>query len=434
MTTKNICVIGLGKIGLPLACAISSAPGYKVMGLDVQEEVVEKINDGVSAVFGEPGLDKLVDRYVREGKLSASSSYKEAVGNAQIVVIATPLYTNSENQPDFKMLDDVVEAIGPNLNRGTLIILETTVPIGTTRERIWSKLQSLTGFSELDIFAAFSPERVSTGTFFRDLSNYPKVVGGVNAESAKRAEDFYRSFIDFSQEAKDRFGDQVVTFMESAESAEFVKLAETSYRDLNIALANQFQNHASSLGLSFKAIRDAANSQPYSHIHNPGIWVGGHCIPVYPHFYLWTDPEATLLELAREVNKSRPKTLAKTFSDDFSHLKKSEIGILGLAYRGGVKESAYSGTFEIVKQLGEAGFENVTVYDPLFSKDEISNLGLRPYFSMSEWSAVILQTDHTEFAGLTHDDFPKAELIIDGRGTLDEKNFEGMRFISFSNR
>ena len=432
MTSTNVCVIGLGKIGLPLACAISSAPGYKVLGLDLQEDVVEKINDGVSTVYGEPGLDKLVDRLVGEGKLSASFSYEEAVGSAQIIVIATPLYTNSEDQPDYKMLDDVVDAMGPNLIKGTLIILETTVPIGTTRERIWNKLLSSTGFSESDIFVAFSPERISTGTFFRDLSNYPKVVGGVNAESAKRAEDFYRSFIDFSQEAKDRFGDQVVTSMESAESAEFVKLAETSYRDLNIALANQFQNHASSLGLSFKEIRNAANSQPYSHIHTPGIWVGGHCIPVYPHFYLWTDPEATLLKLAREVNKSRPKALAKIFSDEFSHLKKSEIGILGLAYRGGVKESAYSGTFEIAEQLGEAGFENVTVHDPLFSKEDISNLGLRASISMAKWSAVILHTDYPEFRGLTGEDFPKAELLVDGRGLLDRKNFVGQKFISFS--
>lgn len=430
MTSTNVCVIGLGKIGLPLACAISSSPGYKVLGLDLQEDVVEKINEGVSTVYGEPGLDKLVDRLVEEGKLRASSSYKEAVGSAQIIVIATPLFTNSENQPDYKMLDDVVDAMGPNLSKGTLIILETTVPIGTTRERIGNKLLISTGFSESDIFVAFSPERVSTGTFFRDLSNYPKVVGGVDADSTDKAADFYRSFIEFSQEARDRFGEQVVTVMESVESAEFVKLAETSYRDVNIALANQFQNHASSLGLSFKEIRDAANSQPYSHIHSPGIWVGGHCIPVYPHFYLWTDPQATLLELARDVNKKAPSTAAQILANDFPHLRESEIVVLGVAYRGGVKESAFSGVFEIVRQLKERGFKQITVSDPLFTDEELQSIGLTPSKSKDAVRGAILHTDHEEYRGLKSTDFRQLELMIDGRGSLDAKNFEGIRFIS----
>lgn len=432
MTSTNVCVIGLGKIGLPLACAISSAPGYKVLGLDLQEDVVEKVNDGVSTVYGEPGLDKLVDRLVGEGKLRASSSYKEAVGSAQIIVIATPLYTNSENQPDYKMLDDVVDAMGPNLSKGTLIILETTVPIGTTRERIRNKLLSSTGFSESDIFVAFSPERVSTGTFFRDLSNYPKVVGGVNSESKKKAADFYRSFIEFSAEAKHRFGERVVTVMESSESAEFVKLAETSYRDLNIALANQFQNHATSLGLSFKEIRNAANSQPFSQIHSPGIWVGGHCIPVYPHFYLWTDPEATLLEWGRDINKNPPKTIADIFSKEFQHLKEFEIGILGLAYRGGVKESAFSGSFEIVRQLAVHGFNNVTVSDPLYTASEIESLGLSPTSNWKNLKSVILHTDHKTYVELSHSNFPDAELVIDGRGLLDKTKFEECTFMSWN--
>lgn len=430
MTSTNVCVIGLGKIGLPLACAIGSVAGYKVTGLDLEEEVVGNINNGVSTVYGEQGLDKLVDRLVSEGVLSASCSYPDAVSNAQIIVIATPLYTNAENQPEFKMLDDVIDAIAPNLTQGTLIILETTVPIGTTRDRIWSKLLGSTRFTEQDIYVAFSPERVSTGTFFRDLLNYPKVIGGVNGESAEKAAEFYRSFIEFSSEAKDRFGEQVVTIMESAESAEFVKLAETSYRDLNIALANQFQKHASSLGLSFREIRDAANSQPYSHLHSPGIWVGGHCIPVYPHFYLWTDPEATLLELARSVNKKPPSIAAQILAEEFPYLRESEVVVLGVAYRGGVKESAFSGAFEIVRQLQERGFQKVTVSDPLFSDEELNSMGLEPSQSKKSVRAAILHTDHKEYEGLTNKDFPKLELMIDGRGFLDEKAFDSIRFIS----
>lgn len=429
MKVKNVCVIGLGKIGLPLACAIGSSLERKVIGLDLQHQVVDRINEGISNVYGEPGMDDLVHRLVKEGRLSASASYENSISPAEILVIATPLYTNESNEPDFKMLDDVVEAIAPHVSKGTLLILETTVPIGTTRERIWRRLLSLTGFSESEIFVAFSPERISTGNFFRDLSNYPKIVGGVNAESAKRAADFYRSFINFSQEAKDRFGDQAVSVMESAESAEFVKLAETSYRDLNIALANQFQSHASSLGLSFKAIRDAANSQPYSHIHSPGIWVGGHCIPVYPHFYLWTDPEATLLELGRDVNKQSPSNVAKILADDFAHLKDSEIVVLGVAYRGGVKESAFSGVFEIIRQLQKRGFKQITVSDPLFTDEELQSIGLIPSKSKEAVRGAILHTDHEEYRGLNSSDFPHMEFIIDGRGFLEAKNFEDIRFI-----
>lgn len=430
MNHTNVCVIGLGKIGLPLACAISSSGGYKVTGLDLQKEVVSKINGGVSTVYGEQGLDRMVGRLVGQGVLSASFSYQDAVSDAEIIVIATPLYINAENQPDFKMLDDVIDAIGPNLSQGTLIILETTVPIGTTRKRIWSKLLSSTGFSESSIFVAFSPERISTGTFFRDLTNYPKVVGGVNAESAQKASEFYRSFIQLSPKAKDRFGEQVVIVMESAESAEFVKLAETSYRDLNIALANQFQNHASSLGLSFREIRDAANTQPFSHIHTPGIWVGGHCIPVYPYFYLWTDPEATLLELARDVNKRIPSIAAQILADDFPHLKESEVVVLGVAYRGGVKESAFSGVFEIVKQLQKRGFQEITVSDPLFSDEELRSMGLVPSRSNESARAAIIHTDHDVYRGLTSKDFPHLELMIDGRGFIDKKAFDSVRLVT----
>lgn len=424
-----MCVIGLGKIGLPLACAIGSAPEYKVIGLDLQEQVVEQINDGISTVYGEPGLDDLVSRLTKEGRLIASSSYEKAISSAEIVVIATPLYTNEANRPDFKMLDDVVEAIGPNLSRGTLIILETTVPIGTTRERIWSKLLSSTGFSESDIFIAFSPERVSTGSFFKDLSNYPKVVGGVNDESAEKAADFYKSFINFSQEAKDSFGDKVVFVTESAESAEFVKLAETSYRDLNIALANQFQSHAKTLGLSFSEIRAASNSQPYSHIHLPGIWVGGHCIPVYPHFYLWTDGEAEILRVGRQINSSGPVRVADYLSRHFGSRKDVVIAIFGVSYRPGVRESAFSGAFAIRDELTKNGFEIILATDALFTNSELSSFGLQALEDFSSIEVLILQTNHKEYSVLNKNMFPKLKLVIDGRGLLRSEDFEGITFM-----
>ena len=179
----------------------------------------------------------------------------------------------------------------------------------------------------------------------------------------------------------------------SAEAAELAKLAETTYRDVNIGLANQFARFAGQNGIDVHQVIEASNSQPYSHIHRPGIAVGGHCIPVYPRLYLWTDPEATVVRAAREANLGMPEYTVGLLEGAYGELTGAKVVVLGAAYRGGVKETAFSGVFPAVEALKARGAE-VSVHDPLYADEELQQLGFTPYALGTPVDAAVLQADH----------------------------------------
>jgi nucleotide sugar dehydrogenase len=200
----------------------------------------------------------------------------------------------------------------------------------------------------------------------------------------------------------------------SSEAAELAKLAETTYRDVNIALANQFALHAEKIGVDIYKVIEACNSQVFSHIHQPGIAVGGHCIPVYPHLYLQGDPEATVVTASREANAMMPSRVVQRVKEELGSLDGKTIAILGLAYRGGVKEHAFSGALALIKDLRTEG-AIPKVHDPLYSDEEMSALGFEPYNLGEECEAAILQTNHSEYSQLTAEDIPGAKFFVDGR-------------------
>ena len=206
--------------------------------------------------------------------------------------------------------------------------------------------------------------------------------------------------------------------MGSAEAAEMVKLAETTYRDVNIGLANQFAKFADKSGLDIYAVIEAANSQPYSHIHQPGIAVGGHCIPVYPRLYLWNDPDASIVQAAREANLSMPAHAVDLLEKALGAVAGTTVLILGAAYRGGVKETAFSGVFSVYSELRGRG-ATALVHDPLYSHEELKMLGLDPYIQGERVDALVLQADHEEYQRISPDDYPGARVIIDGRRWID---------------
>jgi UDP-N-acetyl-D-glucosamine dehydrogenase len=414
----NVAVIGLGKIGLPLAVQYAKK-GKRVFGVDTNEETVKRVNQGLEPFPGEKNLSIFLKEAVEEGHLSATSSYEEALGKAEVIVIATPLLIDDLKQPDFSILDSVSRSIGLNIRKESLVLLETTVPIGTTRDRLAKIIEDFSSFEAgKDFLVAFSPERVFTGRIFEDLKRYPKLVGGINQESTLRAKVFYEGVLDFD-ERTDLDRKNGVWLMQSAEAAEFSKLAETTYRDVNIALANQFAKHAGQLNLDITEIIQASNSQPYSQIHNPGIWVGGHCIPVYPYLYLNTDNEAAMIRVARKLNESMCKYAVNRVTDLIGNVNGYSALILGVSYRSNVKEVFESGVFELQKELEVLGV-NVVVYDPQYSKEEILQLGLNPYLHDSYPDLVFFQTDQQEFKNLDQAIFDNARLIFDGRRTLDE--------------
>lgn len=419
MTTA---VIALGKIGLPLAVQIASK-GLDVVGADISSAVVEMVGAGKPHFPGEEGLDAKLAAVVSEGRLTATTSTKEAVSRSDAVVVVVPLMTDHEGQPDFSAIDAATRDIAAGLQPGTLVSYETTLPVGTTRNRFGPMLEQGSGLvAGEDFYLVHSPERVFSGRIFADLRKYPKLVGGVDPGSTEKGVEFYERILDFD-ERPDLAKPNGVWAMDSAEAAELAKLAETTYRDVNIALANQFAAFAEREGIDVGEVIEASNSQPFSHIHRPGVAVGGHCIPVYPRFYLSGHPEAELVETARRINLSVPERVVGVVADELGGLGDKTVLILGASYRGGVKEAAYSGVFDLVRAVEDLSGRAV-VSDPLYSDKELAELGLRAW-SGEMVDAVVVQADHREYAELAPSDVPGASVIFDGRGILDLSRFEG---------
>jgi UDP-N-acetyl-D-mannosaminuronic acid dehydrogenase len=403
-------------MGLPLAAQFASH-GWSVIAVDIDPAVVAAINDGVSHVDEEPGLAELVARAHADGSLRATTDGAAAAGEADVVVLIVPVMLDAASRPDYRHMDAATAAIGPGIHRGSLVIYETTLPVGDTRERFVPQLEALSGLrAEVDgddgFLVAFSPERLYSGAALRNLATYPKLVGGVGPRSRDRAAAFYDGVLDAE-----------VVAMSSAEAAEFSKLADTTYRDVNIALANEFARYADRIGVDITEVIAAANSQPYSHIHQPGIGVGGHCIPVYPHFLLDRAPELSLVARAREVNDGQVDLVAAAVADGLGGaeaLRGAGVLVLGLTYRHGVTELAYSRALPLIDALRAAG-ARVLAYDPLLSDDEVRSVGAEPW----PWGsaapgvrAIVTQTADPRWSDLDAGWFPGLVIVVDGRNSL----------------
>ena len=409
----KICVVALGKIGLPLAVQFASK-GHEVIGVDVNAATVAMVNAGKEPFPGEAHLAEKLAEVVDSGRLTATTDTAAAVAQCQAVVLVVPLFVDEESRPDFAWMDAATRSVAEGLQPGTLVSYETTLPVGTTRDRYGPMLGEGSGLTAgEDFHLVFSPERVLTGRVFADLRRYPKLVGGINDSSEERGIAFYEQVLDFD-ERPDLPRPNGVWPMGSAEAAEMAKLAETTYRDVNIGLANQFARFADSAGIDVYKVIEACNSQPYSHIHQPGIAVGGHCIPVYPRLYLHNDPDATVVRAAREANAAMPEYAVSKLEEAYGDLRGARVAVLGAAYRGGVKETAFSGVFAVVDALRSRG-AIVLVHDPMFSDTELRGLGWEPYHFGEEVDAVVVQADHIEYRELRPDDVPGVQALIDGR-------------------
>ena len=425
----KIAVIAMGKIGLPLAVQFADM-GHDVIGVDVQQAVVDKVNAGIEPFPGEAHLQEKLSELVPAGRLRATTDYSEAIPGADAIVIVVPLFVNDETwQPDFGWMEAATRSFAEHLTPGTLVSYETTLPVGTTRNRWKPMIEEISGLIEgKDFHLVFSPERVLTGRVFEDLRKYPKLVGGLNPAGTAKGVEFYQQVLTFDERPDLPQGNGVWD-MGSAEAAEMAKLAETTYRDVNIGLANQFGKFAAAHGIDVHKVIDASNSQPYSHIHRPGIAVGGHCIPVYPRLYLYTDPDASIVRTAREANMTMPEYAIALAEGALGELRGRRVVVLGASYRGRVKETAFSGVFPTVEGLGARGAE-VLVHDPMFSDEELTGYGFTPYHPGDPVDVAILQADHPEYLELTPESLPGVQVMIDGRGVLDPAQWKGVAYRS----
>ena len=419
---QTVAVVGLGKIGLPLAIQYVRN-GFRVIGCDISEQVVAGINAGVSHVHEEVGLEDAVASAVQKGLLRATADISAGVREVDVVVVIVPVMVKEQGEIDFRALDSATAAVGAGLQPGTLVIYETTLPVGTTSGRIRETLERMSRLTAgADFLLAYSPERVSSGVIFRDLATYPKVVGGLNEASANAAVAFYTTAL----------GAEIIR-MASCDDAEFVKLIETTYRDVNIALANEYAIFADRHGLDLAAAAAAANTQPYSHIHAAGLGVGGHCIPVYPYFLMHGASEGLdLPRRARQVNDGMAEYAADRLETELGDLRDQTILLLGVAYRGDVRETAFTSA-RLVRDALLARGAHVFADDPLYSPAELDSMGYSPLpeSQRNVVGALVLQAAHSAYAELDLSQFPACRVALDGRRGLKREVVEaaGMRYL-----
>ena len=421
----RIAVVALGKIGLPLAVQFASK-GHEVIGVDVNPRTVELVNEGKEPFPGEAHLAEKLAELVPAGRLRATTDYAEAIPGVDAVVVVVPLFVNDETwQPDFGWMDEATKSLAAHLTPGTIVSYETTLPVGTLRGRFKPMIEQISGLEEgRDFTLIFSPERVLTGRVFADLRRYPKLVGGLSEDGTRRGIALYQQLLDFDVR-EDLPQPNGVWDMGSAEAAEMAKLAETTYRDVNIGLANQFAVYAHKIGVDVQRVIDACNSQPYSHIHRPGIAVGGHCIPVYPRLYLSTDPDASVVRTARSFNATMPQYVVDRAKEILGDLTGLRVVVLGASYRGKVKETAFSGVFPTVDALRAAGAQ-VLVQDPMYTDEELEGFGWQPYHLGENVDVAIVQADHPEYSKLAPADLPGVRLLLDGRRVTNPALFVGV--------
>ncbi len=364
---EKVSVVGLGKAGLPLAAVIADS-GHSVLGVDVSRKAVDMINAGKSPVKGEPGLVELIRKH-RGRRLKATADPPEGSRATRVHIIIVPLLIDGEGVPDYKFIDAATRGVASGLKKGDLVVLETSVPVGTTRGRLAKILEEGSGLrAGRDFRLAYSPERIMTGYSVSRFREFPKVVGGIDEASTDDAYRFYRSFC------------KHVTKVSSAECAELVKLSEGVYRDVSIAIANELLRVSEAYGIDFWEMREAANHQ-YCNILEAGLGVGGHCIPVYPRFVIRgmgeRGQDAPLARSARQVNDG----MAAYYADKVVKAapKGGKVAVVGLAFREGVDETFYTRSKPLIAKLKEAGFD-VYGLDPMLPPERIgSEFGVKPH-------------------------------------------------------
>lgn len=410
-TMMTVAVVGLGKVGLPLAVQYASH-GARVIGCDINPTVVEMVNRGESPIIGEAHLEERLAEAHGRGLITATTDTASGARQADVVVVIVPMMIGPDHSVDYRAIDAATEAIGAGLRPGTLVVYETTLPVGTTRNRFGAILERSSGLRPgADFGLAFSPERIRTGRIFRDLATYPKVVGGIDPASTAQAESFYRTVLDAP-----------VMTVRDAETAELTKLMETAYRDVNIALANEFAVYAASRGIDMREAAAAANSQPQSDIHEPGVGVGGHCIPVYPYFLLQdaTEGELQLSRAARQINDGMATYAVTEFEQYLGDLTGRRVLIMGVTYRANVKEVAFSSALRLKRTLEARGAE-VVMHDPLLSDVEIESLGGTPVSleNLGSVDGIVIQATHESYRALPSDFYRQARVVLDGRGEIN---------------
>jgi len=416
----KLAVFGLGFVGSSITAAWLRA-GATVDGYDVSRQRLESLENPKSIDF-ERAVGEAFEQGIKTGRLRLHLTSEASESDAVIKFICVPVYLdNKEKRADLSFLKTVSNSVGTALKKGDAVIVCPSVPPGTTRKVVVPILESSSGLSAgRDFDVIYSPERILVGRAVEDIEKrYPAVISGIDEGSLLRAETL---FLKVAQKG--------VIKMPNLETAEFEKLAEGVYRDVNIALANELAMVCDELGVNFWSMREAANSQPYCHIHTPGLGVGGACIPVYPWFVAQSVKKTTakIIEESREINDSMVDYLVTSLFTNFGANSRTKIAILGLSFRGGIADSRMSVTYRLVDTLLKKGITEVKIHDPLILKDarlgDLLTSDLEEVLKDSDIAIIV--TDHKLYSEYPWDSVRQGGsklLVIDSKGLLLGKQF-----------
>jgi UDP-N-acetyl-D-mannosaminuronic acid dehydrogenase len=416
MKFEKICVLGLGYIGLPTASTFATH-GLQVLGVDVNRQVVDTLRNG-SLHIHEPGLRTLFQAAIGSGNLLVEVEPQPA--DAFIIAVPTPFH--DDKRADLSFVKSAAAAVVPHLRHGNLVVLESTSPPRTTVDLLAPLLEKSGLRAGKDFFLAYSPERVLPGQILRELIENARVIGGVDRRSAEAGRDLYATFVR---------GEIVLT---DATTAEMVKLMENTYRDVNIAIANEFSRLAERFGIDVWEAIEIANRHPRVKILSPGPGVGGHCISVDPWFLVEAAPDLTPLILAsRQVNDSQPQMIVNLARKALGNLSGRRIAVLGLAYKPDVDDLRESPAVQVARLLGESGAQ-VHSYDPY--KPEARLDGLQVVSSLEQALAdaelILLLVRHKPFLELAPArvaNLTPARLIVDAVNAWNVPSWQAVGFV-----
>lgn len=411
----KISVLGLGYVGLPLAAAIAKLTNHNVLGYDIDSSKVNSIKQGISPID-----DEQCARDLKEITLNVSNE-SSSLGSTDIFIVCVPTPVLDDYMPDLTPVIGAVTEVCNHLQKGNVIIVESTINPGVCDEVLIPLVEEKTGMKAgVDFDLAHCPERINPGDTKWNVYNIPRNIGSTSAEATKKTADLYREFIDAE-----------INEMPSLKTAEATKIIENTFRDINIAFVNELAKSFDVLDIDLKTVIDAAANKPFAFMpHYPSCGVGGHCIPVDPYYLIERAKQSgfdhKFLKLAREINNSMPSYTIGLLADglnEFSRaIKGTKVALLGLSYKANVGDLRQSPSLVMQKELIEKGADLI-IYDPHFpdrsNVDSLDN-------ALADATAVVIATDHNEFKAITPEllQAKGVNVVIDGKNCLDKESFE----------
>ncbi len=417
--TKSITIVGLGYVGLPLAC-LCAEKGHKVYGFDINKGRIDSVNKNEIPIEDEYVANMLKSS---KNKIHATTDPKECIPNSDVVIVCVPTPVDRNNSPDLTAVMNAASTASKFIRQGALLIIESTIYPGTIEEVVLPILQKQKfNVNKNDLFVAHCPERIDPGNKKWTIDILPRVVGGVTKEATKKAAEFYRSILSAD-----------VLELSSVKAAEATKIMENTFRDVNIAFVNEMAQSFDKAGIDILEVIKGASTKPFAFMpHYPGAGVGGHCISQDPYYMIEKGKQLgfnhEFLMLARKINNNMPHYTVELLESELKKLKNSikgaKVGVLGLAYKGNVDDTRESPAFEVINILKTKGAD-VFVFDP-HVKSGSNVKDIDELLNKSDY--IVLATDHREFESMDLEKLKKHKIlvVIDGRNCLDKEKIKSM--------